>query len=66
MKKDLKSLKEKFGKFEISKEQVKKVKGGSNYICTDGYGNQELFYGYRSVRDLALETGYESGNCSPF
>lgn len=38
MKKDLKSLKEKFGKFEIKKEEVKSVKGGICGWLIDGNG----------------------------
>ncbi len=33
----MKSLKEKFGKFEMSKEQVKAVKGGESEMTTDNY-----------------------------
>jgi hypothetical protein len=29
----MKSLKEKFGKFEMTKEQVKAVKGGADVLC---------------------------------
>lgn len=31
----MKSLKEKFGKFEMSKEQVKAVKGGGDWNCNN-------------------------------
>lgn len=38
MKKDLKSLKKKFGKFEIKKEEVRAVKGGLCGWLIDGKG----------------------------
>ena len=42
MKIDLKSLKEKFGKFELSKEEVKKVKGGM-WNCMNTGGEWYLY-----------------------
>ncbi len=38
MKKSLSALKEKFGKFEISKEQTKKVIGGTTLTCETADG----------------------------
>ena len=40
----MKTLKEKFGKFEMTKEQMKMVKGGVTLICTDGT-NEQLYAG---------------------
>jgi hypothetical protein len=58
----MKSLKEKFGKFEMTKEEVKKVKGGVVYaVCKFGHGPEELLAGETvdDVQSLANELGYD-------
>jgi hypothetical protein len=57
----MKSLKEKFGKFEMTKEEVKKVKGGASAICNLGGGNFEIIASCdaQGVQDLANELGYD-------
>jgi hypothetical protein len=42
----------------LSKAEQAKVVGGYNYICN----GDDLYYGYSSTRDLAMQTGV-TGNC---
>ncbi|SFF59257.1 hypothetical protein [Thermoflexibacter ruber] len=60
----MKTLKEKFAQFEMTKEQMKQVKGGANWICrNEDTGQDELYFNYDSPQEIALDTGFRNGTC---
>jgi hypothetical protein len=56
----MKTLKEKFGQFEMTKEQMKMVKGGFMALCTRNNGEEELIASdtLEGLQELATEQGH--------
>ncbi len=57
----MKTLKEKFGKFEMNKEQMKMVKGGTEYSCRCNNGQGVWTGNYSSQAQADSRADYHCG-----